>query len=138
MICSTILFWEMWVKSVYGKKTHSNCKISLPVSSILCTSEAATVFGIEAPPPAELTGWRKHLNSYTLQGRRNVSNTLKVNIGRALITGGALIHMTVTLLSYSVCCRSGCCLLDPPAEKEAGVQLRGLSSCWQYTREIAC
>ncbi|XP_053709057.1 ATP synthase membrane subunit K, mitochondrial-like isoform X1 [Synchiropus splendidus] len=29
------------------------------------------IFGVEAPPPAQLTGLRKHFNSYTLQGRRN-------------------------------------------------------------------
>uniref|UniRef100_A0A671MIL3 Uncharacterized protein n=1 Tax=Sinocyclocheilus anshuiensis TaxID=1608454 RepID=A0A671MIL3_9TELE len=30
------------------------------------------LFGIDAPTPTELTGWRKHFNSYTLQGHRNV------------------------------------------------------------------
>ena len=30
------------------------------------------LFGIEAPASAELTGWKKYFNSYTLQGRRNV------------------------------------------------------------------
>uniref|UniRef100_A0A674PIJ2 Uncharacterized protein n=1 Tax=Takifugu rubripes TaxID=31033 RepID=A0A674PIJ2_TAKRU len=38
------------------------------------------LFGIEAPAPVELTGWRKHLNSYTLQGRRNVRYTLSGNL----------------------------------------------------------
>lgn len=30
------------------------------------------LFGIEAPAQTKLIGWRKHFNSYTLQGRRNV------------------------------------------------------------------
>uniref|UniRef100_A0A672MK95 Uncharacterized protein n=1 Tax=Sinocyclocheilus grahami TaxID=75366 RepID=A0A672MK95_SINGR len=30
------------------------------------------LFGIDAPTPTELTGLRKHFNSYILQGRRNV------------------------------------------------------------------
>uniref|UniRef100_A0A3B4CF50 Uncharacterized protein n=1 Tax=Pygocentrus nattereri TaxID=42514 RepID=A0A3B4CF50_PYGNA len=30
------------------------------------------LFGIEAPVNLVQTGWRKHFNSYTLQGRRNV------------------------------------------------------------------
>lgn len=36
------------------------------------------LFGIEKPVSIELTGWRKYFNSYTLQGRRNVSTR---NIG---------------------------------------------------------
>uniref|UniRef100_A0A8C6PAM6 Uncharacterized protein n=1 Tax=Nothobranchius furzeri TaxID=105023 RepID=A0A8C6PAM6_NOTFU len=30
------------------------------------------LFGIKAPSSVQLTGWRKHFNSYSLQGRRNV------------------------------------------------------------------
>lgn len=95
------------------------------------------LFGIEAPTPAELTGWRKHLNSYTLQGRRNVYNTLNVNICRVLIKGISLIHICVTVCSLTVCvghlwdlCCNSCCLLDTPtAEKKVDIQLCGLRSC---------
>uniref|UniRef100_A0A3Q2EAM8 Secreted protein n=1 Tax=Cyprinodon variegatus TaxID=28743 RepID=A0A3Q2EAM8_CYPVA len=37
------------------------------------------LFGMESPSPVQLTGWRKHFNSYTLQGRRNVRNATKRN-----------------------------------------------------------
>lgn len=33
------------------------------------------LFGIEPPASTELRGWRKYLNSYTIQGRRNVHKT---------------------------------------------------------------
>lgn len=59
------------------------------------------LFGIEAPAHAQLTGWRKHLNSYTLQGRRNVCSTLKGNLCAALSPPDSLICNC--LLSCSVC-----------------------------------
>uniref|UniRef100_A0A8C6TKH9 Uncharacterized protein n=1 Tax=Neogobius melanostomus TaxID=47308 RepID=A0A8C6TKH9_9GOBI len=36
-------------------------------------SSGGQLFGIEAPASVEFTGWRKYFNSYTPQGRRNVS-----------------------------------------------------------------
>ncbi|TNM85738.1 hypothetical protein fugu_008009 [Takifugu bimaculatus] len=51
----------------------SPVKTRIPLTSFghLITEVKKQLFGIEAPAPVELTGWRKHLNSYTLQGRRN-------------------------------------------------------------------
>ncbi|KAL7846037.1 hypothetical protein AOLI_G00242290 [Acnodon oligacanthus] len=49
----------------------SPVKTRIPLSSFghLVTEVKRQLFGIEAP--VNLTGWRKHFNSYTLQGRRN-------------------------------------------------------------------
>ncbi|CAF93964.1 unnamed protein product [Tetraodon nigroviridis] len=60
----------------------SPVKTRIPLTSFghLITEVKKQLFGIEAPPPAQLTGWRKHLNSYTPQGRRNVCNALNVDV----------------------------------------------------------
>ncbi|KAM8841834.1 ATP synthase membrane subunit K, mitochondrial-like [Synchiropus picturatus] len=51
----------------------SPVKTRIPLTSFghLITEVKRQIFGVEAPPPAQLTGLRKHFNSYTLQGRRN-------------------------------------------------------------------
>ncbi|XP_072513604.1 ATP synthase membrane subunit K, mitochondrial-like [Salminus brasiliensis] len=49
----------------------SPVKTRVPLSSFghLVTEVQRQLFGIKAP--VNLTGWRKHVNTYTLQGRRN-------------------------------------------------------------------
>ncbi|XP_056318621.1 ATP synthase membrane subunit K, mitochondrial-like [Danio aesculapii] len=51
----------------------SPVKTRIPLSSFghLVTEVKRQLFGIDSPTLKELTGWRKHFNSYTLQGRRN-------------------------------------------------------------------
>ncbi|KAF4119036.1 ATP synthase membrane subunit K, mitochondrial-like [Onychostoma macrolepis] len=51
----------------------SPVKTRIPLTSFghLISEVKRQLFGIDAPTPTELTGWRKHFNSYTLQGRRN-------------------------------------------------------------------
>ncbi|CAM4501959.1 hypothetical protein PO909_014818 [Leuciscus waleckii] len=51
----------------------SPVKTRIPLTSFghLISEVKRQLFGIEAPTPTELTGWRKHFNSYTIQGRRN-------------------------------------------------------------------
>ncbi|KAL6110940.1 uncharacterized protein ACO6RY_19921 [Pungitius sinensis] len=51
----------------------SPVKTRIPLTSFghLITEVKRQVFGIEAPGSVELTGLRKHFNSYTLRGRRN-------------------------------------------------------------------
>ncbi|KAI1896099.1 hypothetical protein AGOR_G00091330 [Albula goreensis] len=51
----------------------SPVKTRIPLTSFghLITEVKRQLFGIEAPVTDQLTGWRKHFNSYTLQGRRN-------------------------------------------------------------------
>ncbi|XP_038141204.1 ATP synthase membrane subunit DAPIT, mitochondrial-like [Cyprinodon tularosa] len=51
----------------------SPVKTRIPLTSFghLITEVKKQLFGMESPSPVQLTGWRKHFNSYTLQGRRN-------------------------------------------------------------------
>ncbi|TRY64467.1 hypothetical protein DNTS_017150 [Danionella cerebrum] len=51
----------------------SPVKTRIPLSSFghLVTEVKRQLLGIEDKTPKELTGWRKHFNSYTLPGRRN-------------------------------------------------------------------
>ncbi|KAM3623336.1 uncharacterized protein V6R79_009954 [Siganus canaliculatus] len=51
----------------------SPVKTRIPLTSFghLITEVKRQLFGIEPPASVELSGWRKHFNSYTLQGRRN-------------------------------------------------------------------
>ncbi|XP_028315054.1 up-regulated during skeletal muscle growth protein 5-like isoform X2 [Gouania willdenowi] len=58
--------------------------------SHLVSEGTKQLFGIRAPSPEELTGWRKHFNSYTLQGRRNC----------VLATYGMLAVMGVAYLMH--------------------------------------
>uniref|UniRef100_A0A1A8EV60 Up-regulated during skeletal muscle growth protein 5 n=2 Tax=Nothobranchius korthausae TaxID=1143690 RepID=A0A1A8EV60_9TELE len=48
-----------------------NARIPLTSFGHLITEAKKQLFGIEAPSSVQLTGWRKHFNSYSLQGRRN-------------------------------------------------------------------
>ncbi|XP_030636387.1 ATP synthase membrane subunit DAPIT, mitochondrial-like [Chanos chanos] len=61
----------------------SPVKTRIPLTSFghLITEVKRQLLGIEAPATVELTGWRKHFNTYTLQGRRNC----------VLVTYGALV-----------------------------------------------
>ncbi|XP_022530624.1 ATP synthase membrane subunit K, mitochondrial isoform X2 [Astyanax mexicanus] len=47
----------------------SPVKTRIPLSSFGHLITEKQLFGIEAP--VNLTGWRKHFNTYTLTGRRN-------------------------------------------------------------------
>ncbi|XP_051716081.1 suppressor of cytokine signaling 1b isoform X3 [Ctenopharyngodon idella] len=51
----------------------SPVKTRIPLTSFghLISEVKRQLFGIEAPAQTKLIGWRKHFNSYTLQGRRN-------------------------------------------------------------------
>ncbi|XP_036968835.1 ATP synthase membrane subunit DAPIT, mitochondrial-like isoform X1 [Acanthopagrus latus] len=51
----------------------SPVKTRIPLTSFghLITEVKRQLFGIEPPASTELKGWRKYLNSYTIQGRRN-------------------------------------------------------------------
>ncbi|KAL2086454.1 hypothetical protein ACEWY4_017513 [Coilia grayii] len=51
----------------------SPVKTRIPLTSFghLISEVKRQLFGIEAPAAVDLTGWRKHFNTYTLQGRRN-------------------------------------------------------------------
>ncbi|KAK2908571.1 hypothetical protein Q8A67_004408 [Cirrhinus molitorella] len=51
----------------------SPVKTRIPLTSFghLISEVKRQLFGIDAPTPTELTGWKKHFNSYTIQGRRN-------------------------------------------------------------------
>ncbi|KAK5623036.1 hypothetical protein CRENBAI_020799 [Crenichthys baileyi] len=51
----------------------SPVKTRIPLTSfgLLITEVKKQLFGIEEPLSVQLTGWRKHFNSYTLKGRRN-------------------------------------------------------------------
>ncbi|KAJ8245992.1 hypothetical protein GJAV_G00262500 [Gymnothorax javanicus] len=51
----------------------SPVKTRIPLTSFghLITEAKRQLFGIEPPSTGQFTGWRKHFNSYTLQGRRN-------------------------------------------------------------------
>lgn len=101
------------------------------------------LFGIEAPAPVELTGWRKHLNSYTLQGRRNVRYTISGNLCPVLINGIPLIYTCICSLTvcvshlWDLCCNS-CCLLDTQTEQEREIDDRpcSLSSHWQCSEDL--
>ncbi|RVE76022.1 hypothetical protein OJAV_G00004540 [Oryzias javanicus] len=55
------------------KMPTSPVKTRIPITSFghLITEVKKQLLGIEGPSAAELTGWRKHFNSYTLLGRRN-------------------------------------------------------------------
>ncbi|XP_064814805.1 ATP synthase membrane subunit K, mitochondrial-like [Oncorhynchus masou masou] len=58
--------------SRYAMST-SPVKTRIPLTSFghLITEVKRQLFGMEAPATVNLTGWRRHFNSYTLQGRRN-------------------------------------------------------------------
>ncbi|MED6265741.1 hypothetical protein CHARACLAT_028586, partial [Characodon lateralis] len=58
------------------KMPTSPVKTRIPLTSIglLITEVKKQLFGIKEPLSVQLAGWRKHFNSYTLQGRRNVHN----------------------------------------------------------------
>ncbi|KAF6736366.1 hypothetical protein FQA47_009135 [Oryzias melastigma] len=60
-------------RSLWTKMPTSPVKTRIPITSFghLITEVKKQLFGIEAPSAAELTGWRKHFNSYTQLGRRN-------------------------------------------------------------------
>ncbi|XP_041960443.1 ATP synthase membrane subunit K, mitochondrial-like [Alosa sapidissima] len=51
----------------------SPVKTRIPLTSFghLISEVKRQLFGIEAPATVDLTGWRRHFNTYTLQGRRN-------------------------------------------------------------------
>ncbi|XP_029950245.1 ATP synthase membrane subunit DAPIT, mitochondrial-like [Salarias fasciatus] len=70
----------------------SPVKTRIPLTSFghLITEVKKQLFGIEAPASVDLTGWRKHFNSYTLQGRRNC---VLVTYGILAVTAAAyLMH----------------------------------------------
>ncbi|KAG7491894.1 hypothetical protein MATL_G00008990 [Megalops atlanticus] len=62
-----------YIGSVFTDMPTSPVKTRIPLTSFghLITEVKRQLFGIEAPTAVQLTGWRKHFNSYTLQGRRN-------------------------------------------------------------------
>ncbi|PWA21302.1 hypothetical protein CCH79_00018444 [Gambusia affinis] len=57
------------------KMPTSPVKTRVPLSSFghLITEVKKQLFGIKGPSSVQLTGWRKYFNSYTLQGRRNIT-----------------------------------------------------------------
>ncbi|XP_041641563.1 ATP synthase membrane subunit K, mitochondrial-like [Cheilinus undulatus] len=70
----------------------SPVKTRIPLTSFghLITEVKKQLFGIEAPASADLTGYRKYFNSYTLQGRRNC---VLVTYGLFAVTAAAyFIH----------------------------------------------
>lgn len=127
-------------------KTTTSTKIAefpLKLCLLLFCVLQKQLFGIEAP--VQLTGWRKHLNSYTLQGRRNVCETLNLNVCTGLIKGSLPIHTCVTVCSLTVCvshlwdvCCSSCCLLDAQTEQKREIhdRPRRLSSHWQCSDNV--
>ncbi|KAM4583927.1 uncharacterized protein PAE49_003712 isoform 1-T1 [Odontesthes bonariensis] len=68
----------------------SPVKTRIPLTSFghLITEVKKQLFGIEAPTSLELTGWRKHFNSYTIQGRRNC---VLVTYGILVVTAAAFM-----------------------------------------------
>lgn len=138
------LFGKMWTKNI-NDNINKIAAFPLKLCLLLFCVLQKQLFGIEGPAPVQLTGWRKHLNSYTLQGRRNVCEPLNVNVCPRLIKGSLLIHTCVTVCSLTVCvshlwdlCCNSCCLLDTQTEQKREIDDRPcrLSSHWRCSEDV--
>lgn len=138
---SSILFWEMWIRSVFKKNPrHSNCEISLSSAcSVLCVSEAVIwnwssascrTDWVEKTPqhlhPAGPSKCIQHIQREHFQGccQRRLSDS---HVCNSLLLTVCVGHL------WDLCCNSCCLLATPPAQK---IQLRRLSSCWRCSEEI--